>query len=189
MTTRLTPFSLVSGPTLTTGDPASCVPTRSTLVLPRGYFTEGKTLRLRAAGVVTTVLTRGAPCPDLDPGYMRFQLQLNSTTVFDSGKVPFTTLLASSSRPFTLEMSLKCMAVGAGSSTTFIGTGVLSSAYLTGSSGVAAKAGRQVVLPFDTAPAAGSGVDSTVDQRLDLVYSQGVSGGSMSLLQYVVTEV
>lgn len=169
------------GPTLTAAARASCIPTaeRKTL-FPSGFFEIGKAWRVLMGGRISCVVTT--------PGTARFDFCLGSagtTIVFDTGALNLN-IVAKTTVPWELDVTLVCRAVGTSTSTTFFPA----SAKFTSEAVVGAplpSAGGNGVLnvPVGT-PAVGAGTDSTVAHIFDVFFTQTVATGSMTVHNILV---
>jgi len=175
---RLNGPSITAGPTRTAADTAVCSPADSPVVIEAGQIIAGTKLRIRAAGKLTTVLTT--------PGVIQFLVKMGSITVFDGGAVLGDTVATHTDMPFVLEIDLDCRTAGAGTTAKFIGTGLLFSENILGSPAAPPKAGAVALLPWNTAPAVGTGFDSTIANILTLHSTQTVATGFLTVEQYAV---
>jgi len=143
--------SITDGTALTASTtPTSILPSQSILTLPSNFFYVGRQIRLRASGRVTTVVTT--------PGTLTLDIRFNtSVIVANGGAIPLTTV-AQTNDTWSLEWLLTCRTVGSGTAATLMHTGVFLSS-----------AGNPIVsmLPA-TAPAVGTGFDSTAAQTVNL---------------------
>lgn len=141
--------------------------------LPAKYFERiGKSLKLRATGRISTVVTT--------PGTLNLYLRFGSIDVWDSGAMTLNTS-AKTNVPWVLDLEVFARAIGSGTSANLIGIGsFLSEAVL---ASVAPTSGGELthVLPYNTAPAVGSGFDSTAAQLIDFMGKWSVANASNSL--------
>lgn len=153
------------------------------LSLPANYFTVGKKLRVRVAGGLSNIVTT--------PGTTSFQIMLGSVIAWTSGAIQLNAT-AHTLLPFTLDVILRCDSVGATTAAKLIGMGVLSGVMFTLTAaqvdGVNSSAVMQVPA---TAPAVGTGWDSTVAQTLDFFTAFSVSnaGNGIQIYDYTVEEM
>lgn len=127
----------------------------------------GQEFRIRAAGRVST--TTGS-------NTITFKVMLNATpiAVFNSGAV---TLVASqTNQTWVLDIGLTVRAVGSGTSANLMGIGTLQAS-------VAVLANGNVLLPA-TAPAVGTGFDSTAANLVDLTANWSATGNSLTCHQF-----
>jgi hypothetical protein len=175
---------LVDGPTLTAAAAASCIPTASRLTLPNGYFSRiGQQLLIRASGRISCVVTT--------PGTARFDVRMGTTgtiVVFDGLAVPLN-VNAKTSVGWWLEILLTLRAVGSGTSANFMGQGHFQSEAVIGSPAASSGGNGIMMLPFNTAPAVGTGFDSTAANVIDMFFTQTVATGSLTVHQYHVSSL
>jgi hypothetical protein len=145
----------VDGTALTnTTTATSILPAAAKLVLPANFMAIGKTLRVKASGRISTVVT--------SPGTLTLDVRFGSTVVANGGAMNLNTT-AQTNATWLLEMLLTCRAIGA--SANLMWTGEWKSRAIVGSGTAAAGSAGQVLLP-DTAPAVGSNFDSTATQAV-----------------------
>ena len=141
--------------------------------LPAKYFERvGKSLKIRAAGRISTLATT--------PGTLNLYTRFGSIDVWDSAAMTLNTS-AKTNVPWLLELELFARAIGNGTSANLIGIGsFLSEAVL---ASVAPTSGGELthVLPYNTAPAVGSGFDSTAAQLIDFMAKWSVANASNSI--------
>ncbi len=167
----------VDGPALTAAATASCIPPGSVYTFPTNFFEIGKVLRVRAAGIISNVITT--------PGTARYDIRIGGVTAFDSLAMNLN-IVAKVNVGWALDVLLTCRAVGAATSTTVIGhgtwtseAGILSPLPTVGGSAT-------FTLPYNSAPAVSSGWDNTAANALDMRFTQTEATGSMTLQSYVV---
>jgi hypothetical protein len=177
----LSPANLIAGPTRTAADTAVCSPSDSAVVVDANQIALGTILRIRIAGKISTVITT--------PGVIQFLVKFGTITVFDSGAVLGDTVAAHTDKPFILEIELTCRSVGAGTAAKFIGTGKLISESILGVPATMPKASASAALPWNAAPAVGTGFDSTVANILTVHSTQTVATGSLTVEQYTVEQI
>jgi hypothetical protein len=151
--------------------------------IPAGYFSIGKTLRIKIQGAISNIVTT--------PGTITFQLMLGpsgSIVVFTSGAVQLNAT-AHTTLPFDLEIILVCRSVGSGTAATLMGIGRLNGIMFTLTAGQVdgVNSSATMVVPV-TAPAAGGGFDSTVANILDFWAGFSISnaGNGIQIHNYVV---
>lgn len=171
----------VAGPTLTAAAAASCVPTPSKITLPNNYWYVGKMLRIRATGIISTVITT--------PGTIRFDVRLGAVVAFDGLAILPDTVAAHSNVGWDLEILLTCQAIGSGTATQLWGTGKFTCEDILGVPATAPKGVLTAMLPWNSTPALGTGFDNTAASTLDMFFTQTVTTGSMTLKTYLVEEL
>lgn len=167
----------VAGTANTAGTEASLLPTGGVVTIPAGFWSVGRTLRIRATGLISCVITT--------PGTARFKVKLGPTaniTVFDSLAVLLDPV-AHTAKGWDLEIELTCRSIGSGTSATLWGTGKFTSEVVDGV-GTMPLGALVAMLPWNSTPAAGTGFDSTAASLLDLTFTQTVATGSCTLETY-----
>ena len=141
--------------------------------LPPNYLYVGKKLRITVRGGVGTLVTT--------PGTMAFQVMLGSIVVYTTGNIQLNAT-AHTNLPFTLVVDLTCRAIGSGTSANFMGMGTLNGIMFTLTAaqvdGVNSSATMQVPA---TAPATGTGFDSTIANTLDFFVGFSISNAANTI--------
>lgn len=160
-------------------DAASILPAARKFTLPSYFFDRiGKSLLVRAAGQISTVVTT--------PGTLTLEVRLGSVVVFSSGAMTLNTS-AQSAKPWLFEAELVCRAIGAGTSANLLGIGRFTSHAVIGSTADATTGGAGThILPYNSTPAAGTGFDSTASQTLDFYadWSSSSASNTITLHQF-----
>lgn len=173
--------SYTDGPALTAAAAASCVPTYVPTTLPAGYWQIGRMWRLTASGRISCVVTT--------PGTARWDLRLGGVVAFDTLAIPLN-IVAKTNVPWYLEVILTCRAVGSGTSANLIGQGRwFSEAGLNVALPATGPGPGGNVLPYNTAPAVGTGFNSQSALTLDFFFTQTVATGSMTLHQFLIEQL
>lgn len=174
--------SVTDGPVLTAAARASCIPTPNRIVLPSSYFYVGKRIRVKMAGRISSVITT--------PGTARFDICLGAAgtvIVFDSLAILLDTVAAHTTVKWELEVELVCRAIGATTTTTFFpAVARFISEDILGVPATAPKGVLTAVLPWNTAPAVGAGMDNTAASILDVFFTQTAATGSLTVHDYCV---
>lgn len=150
--------------------------------LPSNYFSEGKTLRITAQGRISTVVT--------SPGTLTLDVRLGtiaSPIVVFNGAAMNLNVNAQTNATWLFEALLTCRAIGAGTAANLMGIGHFTSRAIIGA--VAVAAGGVTVTPLpDTAPAVGTGFDSTITNVIDLFgkWSTANAANSIQVHNYTV---
>jgi len=172
------------GPTLASSiTPTSILPTHArATILPLVLRNAGKTLHVFAAGRVS--------CLNPTPGTLTLDFRLGPSStivVFNGGAIPLNTAAAKTNVTWWMEMELQTRAVGGGTSANILGTGFLQSEVI---NGAAVGTAESVSMPT-SAPAVGTGFDSSVSNVADLFATFSVSNAanSLTLHQYRLTLV
>ena len=148
--------------------------------LPPNYLVLGKQLRVKVSGGISNVVTSQRT--------FTFQVMLGTVVAHTSGAIT-TTTTAHTLIPFDYTVDLRVSAVGSGTSATLIGQGVLVGQMWVYSGATADSVlGNATILCPNTAPAAGTGFDSTIANVLDfwvgLSASEATTG--IQIYQYYV---
>jgi len=160
-----------------TTTPTSLLPTAAKATLLPGFFDRlPKKLSLYASGRISTVVTT--------PGTLTFDVRFkdsggNTVIVWNGGAINLNTT-AQVNASWELWVKLAQRALGSGTAANLIGVGRWASRALVGSAAVAAGGVGAIVLP-DTAPAVGTGFDSTLSQIVDLFATWSVANASNSI--------
>lgn len=170
------------GPTLTAAARASCIPTANRVTLPNNFFYIGRAIQYRLGGRISSVITT--------PGTARYDLTMGAagtTIVFDSLAILLDTVAAHTTVKWALEVTLTCRAVGSGTATTFFPSiAKWTSEDILGVPATAPKGVLTAMLPWNTTPAVGAGMDNTAASILDAFFTQTVATGSMTVHDYIV---
>jgi hypothetical protein len=148
-----------------TTTPGSILPGHAKFTLPANFFQyAGQKLRLKASGRISTAASA--------PGTFTFDVRFGAIVVFNGGASP-TLAVSASNLGWQLDVDLTCRSVGNSTLATILGQGSLYSAALSASTPI-------MLLPA-SAPAAGSGFDSTSSQVVDLFGTWSVANASNSI--------
>jgi hypothetical protein len=127
--------------------------------MPAGYLSIGKSLRVTVKGAVSNIVTT--------PGLMNFQVKLGSVAAFDTGNIQLNAT-AHTTLPFWLDIEIVCRAVGSSTSANVMGFANVTGKMFTLTAGQTDDAqGMQTIIAPTTAPAVGTGFDSTVANIVD----------------------
>lgn len=166
------------GTAVTAAAAATLLPTNAKITLPNNFFYIGRKLQIRASGRISSVITT--------PGTARFDVRVGAVVAFDGLAILLDSVAAHTDVPWWLEIDLTCRAVGSGTSTTLFGTGRWTCEDILGVPASAPKGVLTAILPWNTAPAVGTGFDNTAANTLDLFFTQTVATGSCQLHTYEV---
>lgn len=147
---------------------------------PPNYLYIGKVFRVRVTGGISNIVTT--------PGTITFQVMMGSIVAWTSGAIQLNAT-AHTTLPFTLDVLLTCRAIGITTSANYIGQGVLSGIMFTVTAGQVDGVNTETVLQVPrTAPAVGTGFDSTIANTLDFWVGFSISnaGNGVQVQQYVV---
>jgi len=143
--------------------------------LPANFFTVGRTIRVTAKGRISNIVTT--------PGTFTPSIRFGAVTVFTGGAVPLN-IVAKTNVSFILDAMLTCRTIGGGTTATVLGIGQLTSeSVLSSAAGVA----NTCLLPA-SAPAAGTGFDSTTTNQVDIfgAWSIANAGNTITLHSYML---
>ena len=172
-------LSKTDGPTLTAAARASCIPVADRIQLPNLFWEIGKTLHLVMGGRISCVVTT--------PGTARFDLCLGAAgtvIVFDTLALNLN-IVAKTTVPWILDVTLVCRAVGTGTATTFFPTAWFASEAVIASPLPSVGGNGFLNVPVGT-PAVGAGCDNTAAHILDCFFTQTVATGSLTVHHYRV---
>jgi hypothetical protein len=157
---------------------ASVLPTGAKFVLPANWCDIGRKLRVTASGRVSNIVTT--------PGTLTLDVRWNTTPiiVFNGGAMQLNAV-AKTNVTWHAQIDLTVRAIGTGTSANLMGTGWWMSESVVGSA-VPGTGGSGSLLMPASAPAAGTGFDSTVPNLMDLFGTFSLTGNSLTLHQYSV---
>jgi len=151
------------------------------VTIPTNYFYPGRSIRVCAMGGISNIVTT--------PGLMNFQIKLGSVAVYDTGNIQLNAT-AHTTLPFWFEANLTCRATGNGTSANFMGLATVTGIMFTLTAGQTDSAqGMQTIAAPTTAPAVGTGFDSTVANTLDFFvgFTIANAGNGVQIQQYEVS--
>jgi hypothetical protein len=155
----------------------SILPAQAVYTLPSNYFYIGKVLRVRALGRISAAVAG----PNLT---LSFWLGTVATPIVAWTSSAFALVArATTNVTWELDLMMTCRAVGSGTNANLMGVGCMTSEACLGS---AASVATSAMLPL-TAPAVGTGFDSTITNVANLAATWGTNSGSNSLLLHAYT--
>lgn len=156
--------------------PTSLLPGQAKLLLPANFIdVPGKTFRVLASGRVSTLVTA--------PGTLTLALRMGPTAniAVATSQAIALNIVAKTNVSWWLELLLTARAVGASTSANFMAMGLWTSEAVVGSP--VPGTGGVGVEPWQTsAPAVGTGFDSTVANLVDVYATWSVNSASNSIL-------
>jgi len=163
--------SQVDGTALTnTVTATSLIPAAAKFTLPSNFFwVPGKSIRVSARGRISTLTAT--------PGTLTLDVRLGTVVVFNGGAMSLNTT-AQTNDTWEFESILTCRAIGSGTSANILGIGSWTSAAALGA---AAGIAESLMLPA-TAPAVGTGFDSTATNVVDFFGAWSTASASNSIL-------
>ena len=139
--------------------------------IPAGTLQIGSILKATLRGRISTVVTT--------PGTLTFDMRLGSVIISSLGAINLNTT-AQTNASFELEIIAVIRALGAGTAANALVTAKFSSRAIIGSAAVAAGGVGSIVLP-DTAPAVGTGFDSSASQAVNVFGTWSVANAANSI--------
>ena len=160
----------------------SILPVIAKPTLPANYLFAGKMLRITASGRISTVVTT--------PGTLNLAIRFGSVAVFDSGAMTLNTT-AQTNVNWLYTAILTVRAVGSGTSANVLGQGTFASHAVIGSPAPTAGGAGTHMLPYNAAPAVGTGFDSTAAVTVDMFGTWSVASASNSITchQFVIEDL
>lgn len=149
--------------------------------MPGNYLRVGSKLKIHVMGGLSNIVTT--------PGTVTFQCMMGSVAVWTSGAIQMTTT-ANTLTPFELDLTLRLDSAGSGTAAKFMATGKPTALNLTIGSGANPTVTDTTGIFPVTAPAVGTGFDSTVSEILDfwVGFSISSAGNGVQLYDYDVTQ-
>lgn len=149
---------------------------KKTAALPIGYFDRvGKIIAFEFSGRISTVVTT--------PGTLALALRLGSVDVFASGLMTLNTV-AKTDVHWKLSGELVCRAYGASTATLLFPKGCkFESHAVIGAAAPTAGGAGVHMLPYNAAPAVGSGIDNGASHLIDLLATWSISNANSIQVQ------
>lgn len=150
------------------------------VTLPPNYLQVGKQLRITVLGAISNIVTA-------QPSFT-FQVMMGSIVVHTSGAILVNTA-AHTLIPFKYVVDLRVDSIGSGTAAKFLGQGVLEGIMFLISGAVGdPTAGIAKIMAPNTAPAVGTGFDSTIANILDFWVGISASNAAngVQIYQYYV---
>lgn len=149
--------------------PTSLLSASSKFTLPANFFNfVGKRVRVRAAGRISNVVTT--------PGTLTLDIRLGSVVAFNGGGMALN-VVAKTNVSWIFEAELEARALGSGTSAALLGIGRFMSESVIGSPLPSAGGSGLLLLPA-SAPANGTGFDSTAAQQVDMFGTWSISNAN-----------
>jgi hypothetical protein len=150
----------------------SILPAAAKFTLPANFLAIGSSFRVKATGRVSTLVT--------SPGTLTLDLRLGAVIAWNGGAMTLNTT-AQTNATWTFEAFLTVRAIGASTSANLIGCAEWKSRAIVGSAAAGSGGTPSLILP-DTAPAVGTGFDSTATQVIDMFATWSVNNAANSIL-------
>lgn len=163
----------------------SLLPAAAKFTMPANFLRVGSVLRVRFAGRLSNLVTT--------PGTLTIELRMGPTSsiaAFSSGAMQMSST-AHSNVPIVGEIMLTCRAIGNSTNANFMGQGwALSQALSLTAVADSTTTPAHLLMP-NTAPAVGTGFDSTVANVVDLygTFSVNSASNSITIHQYTLEAV
>lgn len=163
----------------------SLLPAAAKFTMPANFLRVGSVLRVRFAGRLSNLVTT--------PGTLTIELRMGPTSTiaaFSSGAMQMSST-AHSNVPIVGEIMLTCRAIGNSTNANFMGQGwALSQALSLTAVADSTTTPAHLLMP-NTAPAVGTGFDSTVANVVDLfgTFSVNSASNSITIHQYTLEAV
>lgn len=172
--------SQVDGAAVTATSEGSLLPGQAKYTIP-GNFLDfiGKKLRVRAAGRISNIVTT--------PGTLTLKLKMGptSTIIAAASSAMQLNAVAKTNVTWVLDWAFDLRSIGSGTSAAFMHTGVWQSEAVVGSPLPSAGGAGQFMIPA-SAPAVGTGFDSTVANLVDLTAQFSLTGNSIQCHQFAL---
>ena len=156
------------------------IPPIALFQLPPNYLYVGKKFRTTVTGSISNIVTT--------PGTITFQIMLAAVAAWTSGAVQLNAT-AHTTLPFKLVVDWRVNAIGVTTGATIVGIGTLTGIMFTNTAGQTDSANGipSIVVPA-TAPAVGTGFDSTIANTLDFFVGFSISnaGNQAQIWDYCV---
>ena len=157
------------------------LPTGCLVTLPANWWYVGRSIRYTVYGGMSNLVTT--------PGTVTLQVNLGSVAAFSTGAIQLNAT-AHTTLPFKFEALLTCRAVGATTTANLMGQGTVFGRMFTITAAQVDQVniGDSLLVP-QTAPAVGTGFDSTAAQTLDFFAGFSISNAANGIqVQQVIVE-
>ena len=164
------------GTAVTATTVGSLLPPHAVTTLPANLMREGNVFKIQAAGRISNIVT--------SPGTLTLDVRLGSVTAWASGAFNLNVVLKTNVA-WWFDLLMTVRSIGNATIATLMGQGQFTSESVVGSAANTAGGAGAMNLPV-SAPAVGTGFDSTVSQALDFRATFGTTGNSIQLHQYTL---
>ncbi len=160
----------VDGTALTNTTPASIIPAASKITLPAGYFSIGKAGRMTVLGRISTL--------NPTPGTFTFDMRLGAVVAANGAAMALNTVAAKTNVAFRASCWWTCRAIGSSTSANLMFQWEVCSVAFD-----VTAAGTSIATIFGpaSAPAVGTGFDSTASQTVDVFGTWSVNSASNTI--------
>lgn len=164
----------------TSTTPTTILPAAARYTLPANYMYVGRQFRIHAAGRLSNIVTT--------PGTLTLDVRMGPSSnivVFNGGAMQLSTT-AHTNVPWWFEATLTCRAIGASTNANLMGQARMTSQALSLTAVADSTTTPATLMAPNTAPAVGTGFDSTVAMVVDLYATFSINnvGNSIQLHQY-----
>lgn len=149
----------------------SIMPSSAVATVPAGALQIGSLIKILLRGRISTLTAA--------PGTLTFDMRLGAVIISALGAINLN-VTAQVNASFELELLAVIRAIGSGTIANALVTARFNSRALIGSAAVAAGGTGAIVLP-DTAPAVGTGFDSTASQAVNVFATWSVANAANSI--------
>lgn len=173
----------IDGTAVTATAEGSLLPAVSKIVLPSGYINRiGKRFLIRATGRISNIVTT--------PGTLTLRFKLGPTAniaVSTSAAIQLNAV-AKTNVAWYLDLGMTVRSIGSGTAATIFGQGNWTSESVVGSA-VPASGGAGAAMWQASAPAVGTGFDSSVANQIDLTAQFSLTGNSIQLHSFALEDL
>lgn len=159
--------------------PTTILPTAAVYTVPANFMAIGRRLRLTAWGRISTVVTT--------PGTLTLDVRFGSVVVANGAAMALN-IVAKTNVGWFLQWDLVCRAIGGGTSANMMHQGIWSSEAVIGSPLPSVGGAGCHMLPISTAPAVGTGFDSTASQAVNLFATWSLNNANSILTHQYTLE-
>lgn len=176
---------VTDGTANTAGTAASMLNPTAVYTFPPNYFGPanngiGKSYHIYASGRISNVIT--------SPGTARYDIRMGSTVVFDTTAMNLN-VVAKVNVNWILNLWFTVRAIGSSTSANIFCQGTWQSESVIASPLPTVGGSGMFTLPYNSAPAAGAGFDSTAAKTLDVFFTQSLGTGSHTCHDYYLFEL
>lgn len=167
------------GPTITAAVDSLAIPIEAIATLPPSFFEVGVSLRVKATGIISCVVTT--------PGTARWRLTVGAAVVLDGGAIPLN-VVAKTNVGWIYEAIVTCRQIdrNTANNTKVWAQGRWTSEAVVGSPLPSVGGSGSIILPYNTAPTLSPGFDNRSANQVALFFEQTVATGSLTVQQYVI---
>lgn len=155
------------------------IPAQALWTMPENYLAVGSRLGVRVQGAISNLVTT--------PGTIVFQVKVGTVIAFTTGNIQLSST-AHTTIPFWLDIELTCRTIGPTTSATFMGQGRIVSQTVNATAVADGTQTHSVLMAPNTAPAVGTGFDSTIANVVDFWAGFSISDAlnGVQIQQYAI---